>query len=353
MKTLRHTPKAARLNEAGMVSIMVTMILMIVISLLVLGFAQVSRRNQRQSLDRQLSTQAFYAAESGVNDVRNLISTALDNGQVIPNKKSCADTGNGFYSALNKNLTSNVSYSCILVNPSPKELSYNSITDTGTIIPLISGNGTNFSNITIKLTTKTGSTTPSNGCKTTTNLVFTPTTTWTCGYGVLRFDLVPVSGNKTTADLQNQVRTVFAVPYTPSTNAGGNYNFAGDGNAVRGMHCDNTACTLTIEGLSTDKYYMRMQSIYQDVALTMTGKDSNGADATFNGAQIVIDSTGKAEDVLRRIQVHIPADGDGNKNQLPDNALQSTDSVCKRFATMDGYFSNKADTTGDNELCST
>lgn len=352
MKILRYTPKK-RVNEAGMVSIMVTMILMIVISLLVLGFAQVSRRNQRQSLDRQLSTQAFYAAESGVNDVRNLISNALDAGQVVPDKKTCSDTGSGFYSSLNKDLTGNVSYSCILVNASPKQLSYNSITETGTIIPLISGNGTNFSSITMKLTTKTGSTTPSNGCQSTTSGVFTPTTSWTCGYGVLRFDLVPVAGNKSTADLQNQVRTVFAVPYTPATNAGGNYNFAGDGNVVRGMHCDNTDCTLTIDGLSSDKYYMRMQSIYQDVALTMTGKDSNGADATFNGAQIVIDSTGKAEDVLRRIQVHIPVNGDGNKNQLPDNALQSTDSVCKRFAAMDGYFKNEADATGNNELCGT
>jgi len=39
-------------KQRGMVAIMITMILMIVISLIVLGFAQISRRNQRQSLDR-------------------------------------------------------------------------------------------------------------------------------------------------------------------------------------------------------------------------------------------------------------------------------------------------------------
>jgi Tfp pilus assembly protein PilX len=59
-------------KQAGMVAIMVTMILMIVISLIVVGFAQISRRNQRQALDRQLSTQAFYAAETGVNDASDL-----------------------------------------------------------------------------------------------------------------------------------------------------------------------------------------------------------------------------------------------------------------------------------------
>ena len=61
---------------------------MIVMSLIVLGFAQISRRNQRESLDRQLSTQAFYAAESGVNDARELITTAAQNNQAIPAKKT-------------------------------------------------------------------------------------------------------------------------------------------------------------------------------------------------------------------------------------------------------------------------
>jgi Tfp pilus assembly protein PilX len=61
-------------RQAGMVSIMVTMILMVVLSLIVIGFAQIARRNSRQSLDRQLSTSAFYAAEAGVNDVRDLIT---------------------------------------------------------------------------------------------------------------------------------------------------------------------------------------------------------------------------------------------------------------------------------------
>src|ERR1700761_8288581 len=59
--------KRIRRDEQGMVSILVTMIMVIVISLIVIGFAEVSRRNQREALDNQLSTQAYYAAESGVN----------------------------------------------------------------------------------------------------------------------------------------------------------------------------------------------------------------------------------------------------------------------------------------------
>jgi len=43
-------------NQTGLVSIMVTIIMMLVISLIVLGFATVTRRNTREALDRQLST---------------------------------------------------------------------------------------------------------------------------------------------------------------------------------------------------------------------------------------------------------------------------------------------------------
>jgi len=73
MNTQASNTESLQRNQSGMVSIMVTMILMIVMSLIVVGFAQVSRRNQRVALDRQLSTQAFYAAESGVNDAREFL----------------------------------------------------------------------------------------------------------------------------------------------------------------------------------------------------------------------------------------------------------------------------------------
>ncbi|HET6924792.1 MAG TPA: pilus assembly PilX N-terminal domain-containing protein, partial [Candidatus Saccharimonadales bacterium] len=60
--------QSIRGDERGMVSIMVTLVMIIVITLIVIGFAQVVRRNQRETLDRQLSTQAYYAAETGIND---------------------------------------------------------------------------------------------------------------------------------------------------------------------------------------------------------------------------------------------------------------------------------------------
>lgn len=344
-----HTTRQLRTNQQGMVSIMVTMILMIVMSLIVLGFAQNARRNQRETLDRQLSTQAFYAAESGVNDAKELISKST---AIPPAKSSCTDAGTGgYYQSLldnsTLNNTANVSYSCVLVNPAPKQLDYDGVSTTGTIAPIFSGSGSAFGSIDMTWQSKTGSATPTNGCPTqyvSGTGAFTPTSTWTCGYGVVRIDLVPVSGNLDANSLQNNARTFYAVPTkTTGTNT---YNFSTEGNKVIGVKCTNTSCTLNVSGLTGTQYYMRMQSIYQDVSMKIASSQG------LAGAQIVVDSTGKAQDVLRRIQVRFPISETGSKNQLPDNALQSTDSICKRFAAMDGYFDNSVDNvSGDNGLC--
>ena len=62
----------------------------------------------------------------------------------------------------------------------------------------------------------------------------------------------------------------------------------------------------------------------------------------FKGAQVVIDSTGRANDVLRRVQVRITGGtttfsyGD-NTGNYPDNVLESADSICKRLSVAPGF----------------
>ena len=178
-------------KQAGMVAIMVTLILMIVISLIVLGFAQISRRNQRQALDRQLSTQAFYAAESGVNDATDAIKTAVENGVAVASKPDCASTGGGFYSTNPViDAGTNVEYTCLTVDPTPDTLVYSNVGMKSTIVPLIAESGT-ISRIDLVWQTKDDTLTPTTNCPPAlNNNVFISVASWTCGYGVLRFDLV-------------------------------------------------------------------------------------------------------------------------------------------------------------------
>lgn len=364
MKRIRTDTPGIRQSQAGMVAIMTTLVLMIVISLIVLGFAQISRRNERESLDRQLSTQAFYAAESGVNDVRRLIQNAAAAGTAIPEKTTCTGTAGGFYASLSPTIdvTQNVKYSCLLVDASPKELTYSSVGQPSVIVPMTSASGAPFS--TMKLTWKPKGLAPTAvlpGCPTSTANIFHTTNTlvsphWTCGYGVLRFDLVPTDGALTMGGLQGATMTTFVVPQrlgAPSPASIPYAPVAVHTNDVRGVNCTADSCNIDVTGLSATSYYLRISSIYREVSLNICMADAPGNCMEVSGAQAIIDSTGRSQDVLRRIKVNIPLRSDST-NQLSDYAIQSTDSLCKRYSIMTGLISRDSlGVAGTSRLCGT
>jgi Tfp pilus assembly protein PilX len=300
-------PHKSDARQAGMVAILVTMILMIVISLIVLGFAQISRRNQRQALDRQLSTQAFYAAETGVNDAADLIKTAVEAGTAVASKPDCTSTGGGFYTTLAPVIdgTNKVQYTCLIVDPTPTSLAYSDVGTTSTIVPLTAVSGT-ISTIHLTWQSKDDSATPATGCPT--DMTELPTTSaWTCGYGVLRFDLVPTTGSLSFSGLQSSTMTSFVIPLSSGAATANPIGYStGGANNRLGVICSSTNCTLTINGLSQSQYYMRISSLYKDVSLQINATNAAGGPVSLAGAQAVIDATGKARDVLRRIQVRVP-----------------------------------------------
>lgn len=349
LSQLRH-------SEQGMVSIMTTLVLMVVISLIVLGFAQISQRNQRESLDRQLSTQAFYAAESGVNDARNIIRQAVSNGLKVEDKNDCDGTGNAaFYTGLQPNISDNVKYTCLLVDASPKELRYSDIGTTSSVVPIITANGDPISTIKLEWQSKITSGSPTTGCPTTTLNVFTPTGSWNCGYGVLRMDLVPTAGNSLTMDsLRNSTMSTTIVPFS----VGGRTNVPfspGAGNQFNRIssRCSNTSCSLEITGLAANSYHMRISSMYKNAGLQITATGATGNQLEISGAQAVIDVTGKAQDVLRRIQVNVPLQTT-SENKLSDYAIEAQGSLCKRYSVMNGFLSVDGNgITSTNPLCQT
>jgi Tfp pilus assembly protein PilX len=347
-----HMPRPSLTrSERGMISIMTTMVLIIVISLIVLGFAQLSRRNQREALDRQLSTQAFYAAESGINDARNLINTAVANGTTIPDKPTCTSTGGGFYTTSpDIDASAGVRYSCMLVDPSPNVLRYTDVGSTSVIVPVVSADSSAITRVQLEWQSKvTGN--PLSGCAASISQ-FSTTSGWSCGYGVLRFDLVPTAGSLTPNGLANSTMTTFAYPITNAgSNSIGYAASSANPNVRTGVSCTATGCSLSVTGLSSNSYYMRITSMYRNVSLQVRAYNNAGNPVDLEGAQALIDVTGKAQDVLRRIQVSVPLRS-SSTNGVSDYAVQSTDSICKRFSVMDNYYSNDVSgVTSGNRLC--
>lgn len=331
---------------------MVATMLIIISALLVLGLAQIARREARESTDTLLSTQAFYAAETGVNDARAKLAT-MDPTAITP-KNSCPSTvaPYDFNTVLDSN--HNVAYTCLLIDPAPPTLTAALGTDAQVLPIQLSGSPVPaVGTINVDWSVPDGASASTSGCpnsgqvSASSNLVFSPPSSWSCHYGVLRLDIAQTGASDySRSDLINNTMTLFVVPssdgsgsvaFNPTTKAG----------VVAASGC-STKCQVSITGLTSTRYYVRATEIYK------TGGNLNvsAAGAHFVGAQAVVDVTGKAQDVLRRIRVALDISGT-NPNSAATGAIISGDSVCKRFqVTADGQFNiPDAISGGGNPLC--
>src|SRR4051794_35527663 len=67
----------SRVDQKGFASIVVALVMIVVFGLLTIGFTQLARHEQQNSLSKQLANQAYYAAESGINaTIKNLSTIA-------------------------------------------------------------------------------------------------------------------------------------------------------------------------------------------------------------------------------------------------------------------------------------
>ena len=345
---MRTMTQQQRLRQAGVVSIMVTMIMMIVITLIVLGFAEISRNEQRSSLDSQLSAQAYYAAESGVNDVRAIMNNMVKAGAPVEAKPDCSNQ-NG-YASLNPTVGSHgASYTCVTVDPTPAALQYQ-IGYSSQVIPIISATGSSIGDLHLVWGLPIGSDGLATTCYTSaaTQLDNLPATdAWSCDYPLVRVDLVAADSGFSRASWAANTSTVFFVPF--STAVSNSVSWPAHGKMVPAA-CGASAktCAVDITGLGAKDYYMRVTALYQsDARLTITSPGN-----TFAGAQAVIDATGKAEEVLRRILVAVDLT-DANADKTPNGAIIVEDSICKRFGAANNYFEvyDAVPGGGGNQFC--
>jgi len=334
-------------EQRGLVSIIVTMFLMIMITLVVLGFARITWRDQRQVLDRQLSTQAFYAAESGVNDAIKVLQT-VPAATTTP-KTACQPDANYTNSGV-LDAASGTAYTCLLVDPAPSSLQYDTIdTDKSTVIPINASGTVNSITLNWQVSPAPAASASAASCP---GLGSLPTNAAyqalaNCDAGMLRIELVPAIAGGSRANLMN---TAFVAVFQPSNVAGPvNVPYGAPDQGITVLAscplASNPLCKATITGLNASKYFLRIRSLYKRNSLTVTANNLVTGSLQLNGAQAVVDSTGKANDVLRRVVVRVktslPSDG------IPDYAIQSRDSICKRgLVGTTGPGSLVADTSG-------
>lgn len=349
----RSTTSISR-DERGLVSFMVTLIMMLVISLIVIGFTQSANRNRRQTLDRQLSAQAFYAAESGVNDAVKHIRSLVDSGAAVPSQDTC--TGTDYSSSANLKPDGSVKYTCVLVKTTVPDIRTTasmqassvahlnlSAEDGGPFVPVTASIALSF---TWDAETAVVSAAPSD-CNTTGTFVASASNT--CGYGLLRVDLMqmPASGfiNAAASDLADQTVSLYMQPVSGGPTGVTINDFTGSSKAYivpaacdqAQRHCVGTV-TLTGPAKAQLNYYARISTLYRNTpSVVIDAKNALSDDAWFSDSQARIDVTGKAQDILRRIQVRVPLQRTG-VTDLPLGPVQSAGDVCKRFSVYPGGY---------------
>lgn len=330
-------------DQRGMVSIMITLIMMLVISLIVVGFAQVSNRNRREALDRQLSMQAFYAAESGVNAAVSTIRAALAAGTTVAAQDQCTDSE--YYNSSSAKLVDDgsVAYTCVLVNPRVSKIVTPANLTEPAIVPINTVDNTGApvqaSSLTLSWSPPDGGVPGTTGCLTTGTFPVNGIA-YTCAFGVLRVDLFKLDGTSVSsaANLAGSTATFYLKPTTSGSGLQDVSSFTTPKAYVVNASYDTSSgmyrATINFNAPAAH-YYARITTLYKP-AKTVEISSSNGT--YFADAQATVDVTGRAQDVLRRVQVRVPLQ-DYNST-LPVAAVQSGNDVCKRFAVSPTTFDN-------------
>lgn len=342
------TTNKSRHNEDGLVAMIVAGIIMVVLSLVTLGFARLMQREQRQSVDRSLSSQAFYAAESAINDAVAKIQDKTS--PYTLNKPNCDTTGSdAIFPSGTVDSSLGSSYTCLIINQEPPSLEYtnNSVTTANSkVVPVHATTNVNIATISLSWEDSTQPN-PVANCVSAATPTLPPISGWgSASPGLLRVDLIP-------ADVLNRdtlaAKTASMYLYPVNNSCTGRvssvaYNtLAGDANngKILLVECKKVdvsvanhpphACNLSINMALADQnktYYLRMRSVYRDSSVTVKIYDGATPQNQLNlgGAQVLIDSTGKVNDVVRRIQVRVPVK---RSYAVPENVLQTTDTICK------------------------
>jgi Tfp pilus assembly protein PilX len=365
-------------NQQGLTSFVVVSVLVIILMFLTVGFVTIVNRQIRQTLDNELAAQATFSAQSGLNDAKDYINKKLSSGADPSTNNDCLTIDNtitppfvqdgNISGDFNNNANDTTDkYTCIIINSRPKQLIYNinaGSTATFKIIPYSSTSGNPLSNISDIFmswennSSASGSPQPLPLANTAThrlpkedeyNNTAQCTNNLTCT-GMLEVSLYPVfdsnAGNNPNQDsvVAANART-FYLYANGGNGSAGTMPYTSNGQFVNGNCNDSTHpgfpalilatyyCNSTITNLPDNAvngarfYYMRVKALYTSQSVSIQAANSSSNPAYIGGAQAIIDVTGKGGDVLKRI---VGRESLSN-NLLPDFAMQSVDTICKRF----------------------
>ena len=341
---------SVRNNQSGIASITITTVIIIIISLITVGFTLLMNRAQRQALDQQLSTQAFYAAESALSAKAEELkiqyeSQGLDSSSNIT---SCNQT-QPFTDA------PEITSTCVLVNTTPDNLKFDSVsTASPTVVKSLKPASGTFNRL---LITWEGIDSGVNQCGSYSSNITGINSVGPQHIGMVKLDLTNLS---TGINRDALIDNTFSAILAPRNNNGGNINGTYGTNPTNQTPAFIGSCTASgvgsipdtnlysakaligLGGNQSGAYLLRLRGIYKPSKVMVYALDSNDNPVPLEGAQVLIDSTAKVNDVIRRIQARMPL----SSSTPLGYALRTADDICKLLETEPASTTNLAPNAG-------
>lgn len=350
-----------KINQDGFVSIVVTLIITVILALITIGFSRLMSREYNQATKNQFSSQAFYAAESGVNDTAYSLAARRD----VNLEQNCGEVQNIIGDSEQESI--NVSIPCLNTSIITPDLRYDEIGTNQTnaqVFPLRGVGDRNPARVKISwkpfndVSSISNYTLPMNG-------IFPSQSNWTAETGVLKVYILPYLNGMSREEISNAAAYAYLMPV--NNNAGGvpQVKYAdisgpsGFGSVIDASCNDSNAadpgCKVEFvlrgpaigEGIpnSDTRIFMVITSLYRSNSVTINMSDFDGNAMQFEGVQAIVDSTGKTSESVRRIQVRLPLTPRSTYSAsgilaMPDaNTGQQGYGVCKDILARPGSVS--------------
>lgn len=376
-------------KEAGFVSLFTVIFFMLLVTVITVSFLRIMIVEQRQSLDDDLSANARAAAESGIEDGKRALLAYYDSTTPAdlrtelvqafgPDANNCDSLTGKTQVRAQLNITGQAvttgdiqqNYTCLNVKLNSPDYVDSSSAYNSQVFPL--KGVSNFDQIVVswhllsEVVGADGDGRPSALPPNVPVPLLPPQTgvnSWsTLGYpAYLRVQLLghPSSGNFNRSDLDARSRSVFLAPISGGTATVINLGTADSAHQFNStksspnssVACSNNflaygsyLCTSTLQlpaGITsaTSSLYLRVTPVYGSTHFRVQLRDSSsGAAVDMSEVQPLIDATGRAQDVFRRIQVRVRLNP---MTDFPEFAAETTDNICKNMRVSNA--ANSAD----------
>lgn len=347
-------------SRQGAVSLFIVIFSAILMSVITLSFLMLMVRDQQLASDNALSQNAYDAAMTGVEDAKRAIGLC----ETTPSAAGCdkigdtsctsleaisslgihfTDNGDRKEYQIQSSTTDNAmnqAYTCVTIDPQPTTYSTTLKENTPILIPLQISSGVKVSSLTLSWQLSGGNATAVRDNSKNSNsiaLALDSYANWNKGNypPLLRAQLIrPGAISKPSSS--SETSSMFLYPTQSASTLSA--SFAGTLSSPQPAGCTgstNLTCSITLKDGSNafNDAYLALTPIYGNAKITLALPKG----ATFNGVQNVVDSTGRAADLFRRVEARVDI--------IPQAVYPSAEIVlggplCKNFSvTPSGYIS--------------